>query len=354
MTGKEDTFVVDPVQPGRYSMSFMRAAQGCLRRAHMEREADTAGVDALVGRVFHEIGSTVGLGCIFRGEKTIDRDEADQIARRVMEQPEENGPLPVEAWEQVLNLVRWWAPRVEFKPGEQFEINSRVPLAGRILSARIDRLWIDGATAEVEDYKTGWGDPATQLPFQGKVYSWHVLRAHPDVDRVLYREDYVRHGIYSDWWEITRDDADEIERYLIALIRRIDHAYDDGVLPVTPGSACSTPGVCPVAESCPVPAWARPETVIDSHDDAIAEFEQVLVAEAELDQRRRKIRGWLEKSGERAVAVNGVEYGYSTKQGNSFDKKALAADLAIQRGEPVDIAAYTTKTAKPCGKRNVG
>jgi hypothetical protein len=353
VTESADTFVVDPVAPPRFSMSFKRAAQGCLRRAHLERQADTAGADALVGRVFHEIAATVGLGCVFRGEVTIDRDDALVIAERVMAEPEEIGPLPIEAFEQVLDLVRWWAPAVEFKPGERFEIDSRQPLAGKILSSRIDRLWIDGPTAEIQDYKTGWGDPVTQLPFQGKAYAWHVLTAHPDVDRVLYREDYVRHGICSDWWEVTRDDLPRIETYLRTLVARIDQAYAAGTLPATPGAGCSTPSVCPVAETCPVPTWARPVTLIDTRDDAIAEFEQVLQAEAALDSRRRKIRGYLEKSGDRAVEVNGVEYGYSTKNGSSFNKKALQADLAIQRGEPVDLADYTTQTAKPCGRRNV-
>lgn len=342
-------------RPERLSMSFIRAAQGCLRRADLERDVEVAGLDAVIGRVFHDVAAAVGFACSMRGHLRPAQGEPERIARNVLAALDV--PVPKAAQDVVVDMVGWWAPRAEFRLDEQFEINSRVDLDGRTLSARIDRLAIvaerDGWVAYVNDYKTGWAGAQKSIPVQGEVYGWHAFHLAPHIDRVIYSEDHVRTRQRGGPWELTRDHLPGIERFLQASIELIDGAYDqaEGELPATPGSACSSPTRCPVAGSCPVPRWARPATSIESEDDAVAQFEQLLVMEAQQGEVKDELRGWIDGQGARALVHNGEEIGYSPKPGKRFDKKRLAADLAACRGEEVDLADYETTSKPPFGRR---
>lgn len=344
-------FTVDAVAPERLSMSFFRAAEGCLRRAHHERQVDATSTVASIGRLFHEAVAAVGFACSMRGDDRPDPAEAERIARRTMRRPEDAEPLSKEAWDEVLSLVRRWAPGARFRPGEQFEVNSRQPLDGRTLSARIDRLAVDGPTAFVLDYKTGWGDPASHLTLQGEVYAWHAFRLHPDIDLVVYEEEHVRHGNTAGPWEINRWDAETTAEFLSTAIERIDAAYAQaGELPANPGSACSRFTMCPVADTCPVPEWARPDTKLTGEHEALDAFRRLLVIEAEQASIKSQLRGWLTRTDRRAIQHDGQEYGVAAKPGSSFDKKQLATDLAAE-GRPVDLDAYAKATSPTCGRR---
>lgn len=346
-----DAFVVDPVAPARLSMSFLRSAEGCLRRAHMEREVDLAGGDALVGRLFHEVAAAVGFSCVIAGRQWMTFDEARPLAVAVMGRATE-GTLPKAAWDQVLSLTSRWCDtgRPPFRPGELFEVLSVVEFDGRRLSARIDRVAVDGATAHVHDYKTGWSDPVGDLSAQGEMYAWHVLTSHPELDQVVYTEQHVRLGVEGGPWLIDRDDLDRTEEWLAAMIARVDGAYGAGTFPATPGSACSSPSRCPVAGSCPIPRWARPATLIETEADAVAQFEALLAEEALIADRKDRIRGWLEHTGERALQLHGEEIGRSTTPGKRFNRRRLADDLAAS-GAPVDLDAYEDPAAPAFGRR---
>jgi hypothetical protein len=334
------------------SMSFMRSAEGCLRRAEMERHVDLAGEDATVGRLFHCAMAAIGFGCVMRGIERPDRDLALRIARRAMAGPDEPGPMPMAAWDTALELVERCVrrPSTFFRAGEMFERDSRIPFHGRILSARIDRLALDGRAAHVIDWKTGWADPADCLSSQGRRYAWHVLVEHPEIDEVHYTEDHVRAGLASGPWVIYRDELAAIEDYLRAQIDKIAEAYARGALTAKPGSICSSPSRCPVAASCPVPAWARPETTVETDDDAVGLFEALLVLDARRDAHVAAIRGHLENTGQRALVVEGQEIGFATKTGRKLNKKRLAADLDA-REVGLDLAAYEEETRPTFGRR---
>lgn len=341
-----EPFVAAPVPPERLSMSFLRAAGGCLRRAHMERQQQVTGLDALVGHLFHEAAAAIGFRAVIRDEREVTIEDALAIARRTMASSEDRDPLPKEAWDQTLGLIRRWAPRAEFRPGELFEVASRRELHGRILSARIDRLALDRRTAYVRDYKTGWAEPSRWLSFQGELYAWHVFQRHSRVDTVIYTEEVVRHGLESGPWEITRDWIDDTEEYLLAAIARIDTAYAEsrGELPATPGAACSSPSRCPVAGSCPVPEWARPATVIETEQDALAQFEALLVEDERRGERVDQLRGWLEANGRRALELNGMEIGRAREGGKRLDRRAV-------RQAGIDLSPFEKPTPPSFGRR---
>ncbi|HZV74551.1 MAG TPA: PD-(D/E)XK nuclease family protein [Conexibacter sp.] len=349
MTAATAPFIVEPP---RFSMSFMRAAEGCLRRADMERKVDLAGPDATVGRFFHCAMAAIGLYCSLRGIERPDRDTAIRIAKRAMAGPDEPGPLPMAAWETALDLVDRWLRRSSsfFRAGERFEIDSRIPFHGRILSARIDRLAVDGRVAYVGDYKSGWADPADALSPQGRRYAWHILVEHAEVDEVRYTEDHARTGLLSGPWVIYRDELPAIEDYLRAQIDKITAAYANGALPAKPGAICSSPSRCPVASSCPVPDWARPDTTIETHDDAVAAFEELLVCDQRREAKVAAIRGYIEDAGLRAIEVGGQEIGFGTRTGRKLNRKRLAADLGAHETS-IDLDTYDEETRPTFGRR---
>lgn len=362
-------FVLDPVRPPRYSMSFIRAAGQCLRRAHYEREDDVTGADAIIGHVFHEIAAAVGWATVLRGQRTPDYVEVERIARRVLSRPEEFDPLSKHVWDEVLFLVGKWMLTAEFEPDEQFELSMRHKIRGRVISARIDRLRIDreARVAHVLDYKSGRADPPPRpepTP-QGDIYAWEVLQAHPWLVGVWFATAHARFGHAPQWYFYSREEIAQVGEWLFDQVGRIDAAYAaGGELPANPGDACSLYDGCPVADTCPVKAWARPATVTRSPEDALAEFAKLmaeeqsiknrkaairswvereailalvtsddqaleqfgalLVEEATVAERKKRIRGFVTRAGVRAVQLNGQELGYGTDAGTETDWKGIA------------------------------
>lgn len=355
-TGTIKPFVAALERPATVSMSFIRAAEGCLRRAHLDRAARVpSGGDALIGSVFHEVEATIGFVCVMRGVPGLSVDDALSVARRVLRRPERPGPLPRDAYRSVLKLTERWARyRTQaFRPGELFEVASTRPLDGWTLSARMDRVWRDDAATEIRDLKTGWGDVGTSLTVQGEVYAWHEFESRPGCEVVTYWEDHVRFGVPNGPWELTREDvygSGGIDEFLRDALARLRAAYDSGELPASPGSACESPSRCPHAQSCPVPEEYRPGTTVQTATEAAELFAAMLVLEARRGAMSKQARGYLVSAGDRAIQLGGEEIGWAAKPGSKLDRKALAAD--IEAGALIgDLDAYSVTTNPTFGRR---
>lgn len=326
--------------PRRYSMSFVRRWQQCARLAHLERQANTAGRDAAVGSAFHAVAAAVGLACVMKGDTRPVPAEAERIALNVLATPEH--ALPPDDHDEVMSLVRRWAPTVEFHPGEQFEVLYEHMLDGQPLSAKIDRLVVVGDRAIVKDLKSGWGKPAdsNEPTLQGDVYAWHVLQAHPDVEVVEYVEDWVRFGIQGQPFEYWRDHIHRVEDWLSGRVRAIHAAYTKDSLPVSPGHHCSQ---CPDPIGCPLPDWAKQEARVRTQADALEQLEALLVEEKRIAKRKKLIHGYLESTGERAVQVDGAEIGWGNP-GSRLDDKAV-------KTAGIDLAPFRKPTLPSFGRR---
>jgi hypothetical protein len=337
-------------------MSYLRSAEGCMRRAHLDR---TAGVpadgDALTGSLWHACAASIGFTAVMRGTERVDVDEALLIARRVLAHPSEVGPLPRESYATVLDLIERWVrrPETRFRTGTVFEVLSERPLAGWRLSARLDSVRRDGPVSEVTDFKTGFGDVGTRLTLQGEVYAWHEFEADPALEVVVYDEAHIRFGVRNGPYEITRDDVygpGGIQEFLVDALVRLDEAYSAGVLPATPGSACSSPTGCPHAGSCPVPGEHRPDTTIESDEQAAEALGVVLVLEQRRALATKALSGHLKRTGQRAVQVGGEEYGVAADAGSKLDRKQLEADVAAGV-EITDLGVYVVPTRPSMGRR---
>lgn len=380
-------FVVDPVAPERFSMSFLRSAEGCLRRAHHERLGDMTGPDAVVGRIFHEIAGAIGWTTVLRGHTTPDYVEAEQVAQRVLRAPEEHDPMSRATREAVLSLVSRWitSPSCEFHPEERFELDLRNDIDGRVVSARIDRLVIVDTTAWIKDYKTGRGQIPTGPTPQSDIYAWSAWQTF-GVERVVFEQHHVLFGVASTPVVYEIDDLLAVDDFLRDQVARLESAYArGGELPATPGDVCGMYGGCPVADTCPAREWTRPATTLRSHEDALKELAALMAGEQTIKQRqdairgwlerealaalvdgeaealeqfaalmaeeataavrKRRLRGWVERAGVRAVQLDGQEIGYATDASMVTDWKRLAQSLG---GDPSE---FTTPKAPAFGRR---
>lgn len=298
-----EPFRVDPVMPSRLSMSFIRAAtgeEGCLRRAHHERISDSTGMDAIIGRVFHDIAGHVGWATVLQGERTPDYALVERITEQTLRVPEQYDPLGRHGLAEVRYLVGKWMLTAEFHPDEEFEVSSRQVIHGHTISARIDRRRIDKAenVAHVEDYKTGRADPP-QRPEptpQGDIYALNTLYEFPWLDGVWFAQRHVRFDFPPQPYFYDLDEIAEIDAWLGVEVARIAGEYaKGGKLPVNPGTACEKHGTCPVADGCPAKEWARPATVVRTADQALSEFAELLAEEGIVKDLRDRLRAWSER-----------------------------------------------------------
>jgi hypothetical protein len=323
------TFAVEASAPERLSMSYVRNAENCLRMAAADRRARVSGVPATVGTVFHDCAAAIGTATVMAGRTEPDLDRVPAITRGVIQRPDQFEPLPREAWTDVLELVDKWSASVSFHPESQFEVSSRITIAGRTHSARLDVVAFDAnsATVFLDDWKTGRGLPGADEPAtQGEIYALHAHSMFPDAERFVFRERFVRLGIDLEPFVLLDADLEETADWLADTASRIDRAYDDAddvdSLPASPGKHCA---YCPAKASCPIPAEARPASELETIDDATEQLEAILVAQAQVEERKGAVRAFLEANEIEAVEAGGKRLGFTTAETKRLDKKAAEA-----------------------------
>jgi len=271
--------------PDRYSMSFLQDASRCLRMAHLKREADTAGEDATVGTIVHDVAALAGLHAARLGVESLPADDLEHLARTVLRNPGEHvKPLSRDGWRKVINLSRRLSHSYEEGPpafpiGAQYEVYATRELDGRIVSARIDWIWLDAPVAWIKDYKTGGKVADWEPTFQGELYAWEIAERHPEIERFALAEHALPYG-GPKWSWMHADDltiSTGVEDYIADSIARIEAAYASPPLTPTPGSHCAT--MCPDRAGCPLPEFAKGES-IDGEAGAVALLDRLLVNRA--------------------------------------------------------------------------
>jgi hypothetical protein len=166
----------------------------------------------------------------------------------------------------------------------------------REITGQLDALFAEGAELDrgvVIDYKTGWWlPPPSEISegvfFQQRFYALLVMRNHPSLQSVTLREFYQR---YSQSREATlyRDQLDEIEQTISALVERFDRSVQEDHWAPSPGGHCS---YCPRPTACPIFPTAKRTGRIASAEEAETVAAQVLVAEAAIKQNKEALRVW--------------------------------------------------------------
>lgn len=284
--------------PDRFSMSFIQDASRCLRMAHLKREVDTAGEDATVGSVVHDIAALAGLQARRLGVESIPADNLEHLARTVLRNPGEGvKPLSLDGWRKVIDLSRRLSHSYDEGPpafplGARYEVYAIRERDGRKVSARIDWMWLDGSFCWLKDYKSGGKNAGWEPTFQGEVYAWQLLGTYPDLDGFWLAEHPIPYGgpkwAWIDAGDLTGPGS--IEEYLACMIGEIEAAYAAPPLTPTPGPWCRT--MCPDRAGCPLPEIVKGEAV-DGEAGAVALLDRLLVSRARTSEVADTLKDWL-------------------------------------------------------------
>ncbi len=305
--------------PPRFSATFLGRAEQCLRSAQLDKEADTAGEPATIGRIVHEIAATAGTYATMQGRERLTVSELEGIARNVLRNPEEvPDALSLVAWRRVLELTRLFAASHRFAPGDMFETLSVHELDGQPLSARLDRVNVDGTLCAIEDYKTGAGLPGRGEPpvtTTLEIYAWHMLQRCPWLEEFALTLHFIPYGVRRTG-RMTVDELTgpgSIEEYLSDQIARIRLAYARAAktgegLKARRGSWCDD---CSDRAGCPLPSWAR-GAPIRSHRDAAAALDTIIGNRADAKGLRTDVQAFIDSQdrGLTYIVSGDMEIGY--------------------------------------------
>lgn len=328
----------DVEPPTRLSATTLRAAGKCLLASYLARHTTNPSSDlSVLGTIVHEVCSQVAFEARLRRQETFTPDGVERVAMRVLMRPERPNPLSEEALVEALGMVRRWALTAYFPvKADRYEVEifAQHQIAGQTLSGRLDLVAITGASAEIEDWKTGRLVPtqaefevSTQLP----TYAVYVHEDHPEVETFTLREHYLRPGVTRER-VLTIADVLRHRQWLEITATRLRAAWTAQAFPPTPGKHCR---YCPNPAACPLPEQARPES-IDTAEQAEAQVAAAIVEKARVKIREKSIRAYLEQLGEEdeemEVAVGDATARLDVKEGTRFDRRA-AERAGVDLGE---------------------
>lgn len=211
----------------------------------------------------------------------------------------------------------------------------------REITGQLDALFAEGVDLDrgvVIDYKTGWWlPPPSEISeggfFQQRFYGLLVLRNYPTLNSVTLREFYPR---YSQSREATlyRDQLDEIEEAVTALVERFDRSVEEDSWHPSPGKHC---GYCPRPTACPIFPTARRSGRISSMEEAGMVAAQVLVAEAAIKQNKEALKAWAGTHGSIPVKDAKAERVYGHRVMKRTERPTREQmEQAIRTGESLD------------------
>lgn len=312
--------LLPPPLPKRFSVSFIGSAGECMLKAKAERTMDTSNVFTTIGRAAHEVFATCELMAQFSGRMKLYPEEAQAVAQQVLGNPEEVQGLALVVYRVVMNQAAKFAESVDFPIDADtwvIEHPFRLPLVDPqdgtvyIISGRMDEYAIWGTHYRNRDWKTGPKLPSrrevqdehTQLP----IYAWAAKQEMPWLETFEPIEFYTRYGQPRSI-EMTADDVDKLEGFLLASCRRMRRAYLTGEFPTSPGSWCNNR--CPVARECPEPDSVKGGGYLQSDEEAAAQIRAAIVEQASAAARMQAVKAYLETHPEGNLVVDKKRYGF--------------------------------------------
>ena len=324
--------------------------------------------DAASGRgiIWHRAAAKLLREMAAHGEDSIEVDVALAILLETLRQDDVTVDEIVNIPMREINDLAWMVKK--FAGETRWDIKNLVDIERRLvwtvtypnphggfvdreITGQLDALFAEGAELDrgvVIDYKTGWWlPPPSEISeggfFQQRFYGLLVLRNYPTLNSVTLREFYPR---YSESREATlyRDQLDEIEEAVTALVERFDRSVEEDVWHPSPGKHC---GYCPRPTACPIFPTARRAGRISSMEEAGMVAAQVLVAEAAIKQNKEALKAWAGTHGSIPVKDAKAErvYGHRvTKRTERPTREQM--ERAIQTGESLDDLYRETVTTR--------
>jgi len=187
-------------------------------------------------------------------------------------------------------------------------------------------------------HNTGWhlpppSDVSEKGFFQQRFYALLVLRNHTSLQSVTLREFYPR---FCEAREATifRDQLDEIEESISALVERFDRCFETEVWHPSPGKGCS---YCPRPTACPIFPTARRSGRITSGEEAELVAAQIMVAEAAIKQNKEALKSWTAEYGPVHIKDSKNPRVIGHRESKRVERPTQAQlEQALELGQPVE------------------
>lgn len=300
-------------EPFKARQSTLAGLSVCPRRTWHDLAAGwdsvrgNVGATGELGRLQHEVCAEILRTLYEQGETEMSTYEAEAIANETYAQ----SPivLPTQCFDDLIWMTLRFVERpiradrlLPTESGPAIEQRIDVPIkcpdgVTRILSCQPDAVFAgaDGTTAVVGDWKSSRGKPRTPrqqqqgVPedtavgfdylsprghFQAPCYLIAAMHRWPRVQRGIFRESYLRYGLYREFVMDRNGDKHKrfetlIGAHLMKLERGLSEGADSPLWKPRPGGHCARQ--CPVARSCSIPAEQRGTGAIE--DDEMADTE---------------------------------------------------------------------------------
>jgi len=330
----------------------------CGLASKLDQQLRKSWSDAASGRgiIWHRAAAKMLREMAAHGEDSIEVDVALAILLETLRQDdvpvEELVNIPMREIADLAWMTKKFAGETRWNIAGLVDIEQRLswtvtypnPYGGfvdREITGQLDALFAEGVELDrgvVIDYKTGWWlPPPSEISeggfFQQRFYGLLVLRNHPTLNSVTLREFYPR---YSQPREATlyRNQLDEIEEAVTALVERFDRSFEEDQWSPSPGKHCS---YCPRPTACPIFPTARRSGRISSMEEAGTVAAQVLVAEAAIKQNKEALKAWASEHGPIPVRDAKADRVYGHRVTRRVERPTREQmERAIQTGETLD------------------
>jgi len=274
--------------------------------------------DAASGRgiIWHRAAAKMLREMAAHGEERIEVDVALAIMLETLRQADvpiaDMVNVPMSEIHDLLWMTKKFASETQWNIAGLVDIEQRLdtvvrypnPYGGqvdRVFTGQLDALFAEGENLEhgiVIDWKTGWWlPPPSEISesgfFQQRAYALLGFKNHAPLTSITLREFYPR---YSQPRQATlyRDQLDEIELTMSALIERFDRSVEEETWHPSPGNHC---GHCPRPTACPIFPTARRRGRIRNAEEAEEVVAQILVAEKAIKQNKEAAKAWASVHG---------------------------------------------------------
>jgi hypothetical protein len=347
-------------EPFKARQSTLRGLSVCGRRAYYDLLASWDAIrghtehTAELGRLCHEVAARILFTLYEQGETEMSTYDAEAIVNEVYAASPIT--LPAAAYDELVWMMLRFVERpkrvdrlLPTENGPAIEQRIDVPIRcpdgqTRILSCQPDAVFAgdDGTTCLVADWKSSRAKPraprerqegvpedtavgfdylSPQGHFQGPAYIIAAMHKWPRVQRGVFRESYLRYGLYREFvMDRNGDKHKRFEAMIGATLQRLERGLSEGegseVWKPRPGGHCAR--ACAVARSCPIPAEQRGVGVLETDEMADAEAGRFVMVDGLKDQMRIALRERYEETGRphqigdgRAIVFDGPRGGMS-------------------------------------------
>jgi CRISPR/Cas system-associated exonuclease Cas4 (RecB family) len=288
---------------------------------------------ALVGSAVHEVLHKYAQHCFDR-KRVTDDEVYDEIVSSV------RPTLPPHLQGDYLSVCRKVKSVTHFQllaDADSVHIERRLgidsdykPTASTsFFSGAIDLYHVNGDVAYAMDYKTSREaitDGGALASLQREIYSWLILKHHPEVEEVSFEFVMSRYGQATEPIVFSReDDMDEFEARLRVLIDEYYTIVSAGAMPTPrPGSHCV---LCGAMAACPAyhQAFAFDER-IETAEDAQRFCANYLLAEHKMKHWKDVLQNAVEAYGDLPAGEQRV-YGNRPSASKKYDFAKVMAQL---------------------------